>query len=279
MNDALVDRYLARLGFTERPPPDGATLARLHRRHVHTLAFENLCLHLPEVADTPDLDPARLGERIVGRAPGRGGYCFELNSTFGWLLAALGYEVITGAARAVALRRPAPPGVVPLQPMTHMVLFVDLPEGRHLVDVGFGPQGLEQPLPLRHLAQVEDMGPRGHRLRRGAIGRQAIELPGEVWYLQVGADGTGWQDLYCFGEERYLHDDYAVLDYYVRTSPDCFVTQLHFWSLPLEGGGYLELGRRTFTRFGPDGSVVERVPIADLDDVRRVLGAHGVVLR
>src|SRR5207253_6169300 len=63
----------------------------------------------------------------------RGGYCYEHNLLLLHVLLGLGFRAGGLAAR---VHRSRPPGVIP--PRSHMLLRVDLAEGSHIVDVGFG---------------------------------------------------------------------------------------------------------------------------------------------
>lgn len=126
MDDETVDRYLERIGATRPGTPTAAALRDLHRRHLETVPFENLALHLPEPVV---LTEAALADKIITRR--RGGFCYELNGLFAALLEALGYKVSLLAA-SVHL----PDGT--LSPaFDHLALMVELEE-RWLVDVGFG---------------------------------------------------------------------------------------------------------------------------------------------
>jgi N-hydroxyarylamine O-acetyltransferase len=63
----------------------------------------------------------------------RGGYCFEQNMLFRAGLRSLGYRITSLQGRVIrGLAIDAP------RPAIHMLLQVDLPEGPHLADVGFG---------------------------------------------------------------------------------------------------------------------------------------------
>src|SRR5439155_330953 len=80
----------------------------------------------------------------------RGGYCYEQNTLLHAALAQFGFAVSTMMARVVR-------GVAAdaLTAKTHLALRVELPEGPHLVDVGFGNLTPTAPLMLnRHDAQA-----------------------------------------------------------------------------------------------------------------------------
>ena len=104
------------------------TLQALISAHSRTISYESIDVLLDR---PPALDLATLQRKMI--AGGRGGYCFEQNMLFRGGLRSLGYKVMSLQARVVGgLEIDAP------RPMLHMVLRVELPEGRFLVDVGFG---------------------------------------------------------------------------------------------------------------------------------------------
>ena len=127
MHDGQARDYLDRIGASAPSSADAAALAELTRRHLATVPFENLSIHLGEPIV---LDEDALLAKIVGRR--RGGFCYELNGAFGALLAHLGYDVTLLAARVFGEDGALGP------PYDHLALRVDLPGERWLVDVGFG---------------------------------------------------------------------------------------------------------------------------------------------
>src|SRR5262245_36251920 len=134
MDRDTVTRYLDRIGARHPAGPDAAALRDLHRRHVETVPFENLSIHLREPIE---LAEDALVDKIVRR--GRGGFCYELNGLFAELLAALGYDVSLLAAGVFGRDGSLSPV------FDHMALLVTLDE-RYLVDVGFGAHAVH---PLR----------------------------------------------------------------------------------------------------------------------------------
>ena len=116
----------------------------MHRRHMLSIPFENLDIRLgiPIV-----LDQKSFYSKIVETR--RGGYCYELNGCFAWLLKKLGFRVSMLSAR-VALRSG---GFSP--EFDHMTLLVRLEE-RWLVDVGFGDSFTEPKQIDNENAQQDD---------------------------------------------------------------------------------------------------------------------------
>ena len=132
-----VQAYLDRIEHHGSTEPDLATLAALQRAHMLAVPFENLDIHLgrPLV-----LDPAVNYRKIVERR--RGGWCFELNGLFAWLLAELGFEVTLLGSRVDGSQGAG-------SELAHLLLRVDLDQA-YIVDVGFG-EGAFDPLPLAAL--------------------------------------------------------------------------------------------------------------------------------
>jgi N-hydroxyarylamine O-acetyltransferase len=138
-----IDAYLDRIGAKRPATVDGPALAELHERHLATVPFENLDIHLGVPIE---LDEDRLVAKVTG---GRGGFCYELNGAFAALLRALGAEVTLMSAGVHG-----PSGLGP--PFDHMVLRVDLDEP-WLADVGFGRHSI-RPLRLSERGDQADPG-------------------------------------------------------------------------------------------------------------------------
>jgi N-hydroxyarylamine O-acetyltransferase len=134
----LVDiaSYLSRIGYDAAPAADLGTLRALQRAHLTHIPYENLDVQLGRRVT---LDPKDAFAKLVTQ--GRGGWCYEMNGLFAWVLEAIGFRVMpmTGAVMR-AERGSASIG-------NHLVLAVEL-EQPYLVDVGLG-DGPSEPMPLR----------------------------------------------------------------------------------------------------------------------------------
>lgn len=128
--------YLQRIGWQGKPGADLITLKKLQTAHLYTVPFENLSIHTGEWIR---LDYDWLFEKIVRRR--RGGFCYELNGLFGWLLSEIGYDVTLLSARVLSAGGAYGPE------FDHLVLKVDLDDS-WLVDVGFG-RAFSEPLAIR----------------------------------------------------------------------------------------------------------------------------------
>src|SRR5215831_11213210 len=68
-----LDAYLERIGASRLARPNADALHDLQRRHLLTVPFENLSIHLGEPIA---LDEDAMFEKVVERR--RGGFCYEL---------------------------------------------------------------------------------------------------------------------------------------------------------------------------------------------------------
>ncbi|MFP9193915.1 arylamine N-acetyltransferase family protein [Natronosalvus vescus] len=149
-----VRRYLNRIGLDETAleATDLETLTRLQYAHITKVPFENLDIIGDPFSDQDgsgvSLSLLALYEKIVER--GRGGYCFELNGLFHWLLAELGYDIDRVGARITS-------GDSITVPANHHSNIVHL-EKDYIVDVGLGTPKLRQPIPLDGSVVSDDLG-------------------------------------------------------------------------------------------------------------------------
>jgi N-hydroxyarylamine O-acetyltransferase len=188
--------YLARIGMPRVDGPDLPTLTRLHRAHIAAIPFENLDIQMGRPID---LDAASLQASLVNRR--RGGYCFQHNALFRLALTAVGYTVQAREARV----RLDSNGAVSSR--THMVLVVPLEGTEWLTDVGFGGNGIVEPVDINTLSTVQD----------GWTYRVAQE--GSLRVLQR-ARGDAWDDLYVFADTEVPPIDYIVGNWYTSTHPE-----------------------------------------------------------
>jgi N-hydroxyarylamine O-acetyltransferase len=131
-----LSAYLNRIGFDGNPRPDQACLRAVHRRHLSSIAYENLDVQLGRPLD---LDPERIFAKIV--RGDRGGWCYEMNGLLGWALSQIGFDVtrMTGGVGRAEVGDDAFGN--------HLVLQVMLDEP-HIADVGIGT-GMMEAVPLR----------------------------------------------------------------------------------------------------------------------------------
>lgn len=196
--------YTERIGYHGPLGPTAATLAELHRHHVEAIPFENVDIMAGRLIS---LDIASLQDKLITRC--RGGYCYEHNLLFAAVLERLGY-VVTGLSARVTMGSSKP------RPPTHMCLRVEADGLAWLVDVGFGGDGILEPIALRS-GQRSCQGD-------GAWEYSLTRRPGGVWALQ-SLRAPGWLELYTFTIEARQPVDYQVLNWYTSTHPRSPFTQ------------------------------------------------------
>ena len=191
-----VERYLARILCPLDVPPDAEFLAELQTRHLHAVPYENLDIL---AGRRVSLELNALYTKVVEQ--GRGGYCFELNALFAWLLRALGYGVVDYVARFWREERSLPPK------RRHHVLGVWAEGRQYLVDVGVGGVVPVRPLLLEH--GIENVqGTECYRLMRD---------PRFGWILQE-RKRESWSWVYSFTEEPQESGDFAFADFWCQNA-------------------------------------------------------------
>ena len=108
-----VDAYLGRIRYDGPTALTPETLRRIHRAHMVAVPFENLDIHL---GIPIGLSVPAFYEKIVDRR--RGGFCYELNGLFAWLLTELGWSVTILSARVASPGRLSPE-------FDHLLLLID----------------------------------------------------------------------------------------------------------------------------------------------------------
>ncbi|MFC7841292.1 arylamine N-acetyltransferase [Streptomyces sp. NPDC057382] len=258
MNPSQVDAYLRRLGVDQPAWPTVDALRDLHLRHLQTVPFENLSVHLGEEIV---LEEKRLLDKVVGAR--RGGFCYELNGAFGALLAALGYDVTLLAARVHA------DGDRLGIPYDHLALRVrTVDAGDWLADVGFGAHSH---LPLAFGERGEQHDPAG-TFRIVEAGPDAAGVRGghgtaEAADLDVIRDG---RPQYRLEVRPRVLGDFVAGAWWHRTSPESHFTRSLVCSRVTEEGGRITLGGRKLTATAADGTREER----ELDTDEEVLAAY-----
>jgi N-hydroxyarylamine O-acetyltransferase len=224
---------------------DLATLSGLLRAHMDSIPFENLDVLLGRPIR---LDLDSLQAKLV-RAR-RGGYCFEHGTLLFAVLQQLGFAPERRLARVTLM---APREAVP---RTHLFLTVPLPEGRFVVDAGFGALAPPFPLPL----QSGNPQGRSHWMAHdGHFWTMCAQVKGEVtqaWVSTLEDEGPA---------------DVEMGNHHVSTYPDSvFRQRLMMRALTPEGRVTVMNADATVWR----GDEPEHVPLADRAALRRLLQSY-----
>jgi len=199
-----VTDYLKRIEYTKPVKPDAQTLRGLQIAHMQNIPFENLDIGLKRFIK---IDEYSIWEKLIVNK--RGGFCYELNGLFAWLLKQIGFDVSYLNARVYD--REGNLGI----DFDHLALLVKVTgeSGRWLADVGFGDSFIE-PLKLDQTGEQEQ-GLRAYQLEQVADGYT-------IW--QKDYDGS-WERQYFFDfKPRLFPNDYEAACLYHQTSPDSSFT-------------------------------------------------------
>lgn len=222
--------YLERIGYNGSAEASIAALVQLQECHLHAVPYENLDImrkaHL-------SLEIPELFDKIVVQR--RGGYCFELNALFGWLLQELGYSVTHYFARFWRDEQKTPPK------RRHHVLRVKAEGRQFLCDVGIGG-----PAPFRPIELVEQL---------------VHEQRGEYYQLQRDSDygwmlcerkQGEWSLIYSFTEEPQFPQDYITTSFWCEHAPDSEFSQADKVAIRT-GEGRKSVAGKEFRIFTSDG--------------------------
>ena len=205
--------YLSRIGYCGPRRADVDVLAELMNLHTLHIPFENfdVCFLRRE----PELTLEALFDKLILRR--RGGYCFELNGLFTYLLESMGFEVRRCAARIV--HGPA------LPPPAHEMLIVCTGGKEYFCDVGFGGPVPRIPMEMRYDAPLSCISGNTY----------LFEKRGRLTALQIlGQDG--FSDIMLFDETPCDPVDFLPLNTFCACSPkQPFVHKPMAWLRTPEG--------------------------------------------
>ncbi len=200
-----VSTYLERIHYTRHVEPDVETLRGLQRAHMQNVPFENLDIALKRPIRISE--PAIWDKLVVHR---RGGFCYELNGLFAWMLKEIGFDVTYLNARVFNHQ-----GELGID-FDHLALLVKIPglANRWLADVGFGDSFIE-PLNLDDRGQ-QAQGLRAYRLE---------QVPEGYVTWQKNYDDS-WERHYFFGLQPHrFPEEYEAACLYHQTSPNSSFTR------------------------------------------------------
>ena len=240
-----AETYLQRIGYEGAREPTEETLRRLHRAHMYAVPFENLDIPLGR---TITLSVPAFFEKIVRRR--RGGFCYELNALFGWLLGKIGFDLVTLSARVYSDGAPGPE-------FDHMLLLLDIDDGL-VADVGFGDSFVE-PVALS--------GEEQHQLGRA----YRVVEHGDDRILQHRLLGADWQPQYAFSLKPRRLEEFADMCHYQQTSPDSHFTQKSVCSLATRDGRVTLSDARLIQTSNGDRQERE---VRSVEEYRKLLASH-----
>jgi N-hydroxyarylamine O-acetyltransferase len=209
-----ADNYLERLNIFQMEEANYSFLEKLQVSHLNTVPFENIDIRQGQ---NIILDEKHLFNKIVVRK--RGGFCYELNGLFSWLLRKLDYDVsiVSGRVYLSTEDRFTPE-------FDHMALLVQL-DKTYLVDVGFG-DCFRKPIAIP-AGNVEDVSGK-YRVR-------ILNSDQNSYIIQKQEDGR-WHPVYRFMTRPRRMADFAEMCQYNQTSPNSHFTQRTICTIATDKG-------------------------------------------
>ena len=246
-----IAAYAERIHYARHLKPDVETLLGLHLAHMRSIPFENLDIGLKRPIK---IDQASIWNKLITQE--RGGFCYELNGLFAWLLEQIGFDVTYLNARV--FNRAGDLGI----DFDHLALLVKIPDPSMLwlADVGFG-DSFNEPLRLNEPGE-QVQGLRAYRLEK---------TPDGFITWQRNFDGS-WERLYFFDLQPHkFPEEYELACLYHQTSPKSSFTRGSIISKSThEGRISLEYGRLIITT---NGQRTER-PLEGKQEFHRLLKAN-----
>lgn len=206
-----VGDYLERIGITTSIAPTYDCLALLQLQHLKNVPFENLDI----LSGRPiECTQEHFLEKIVTRH--RGGFCYELNGAFSWLLRELGFETTVVSAR---VKRDVG-GFGP--EFDHFTIITHLDED-YLVDVGFGNfSSVPVPMSGREVAD--------------SIGEHRVWTDDDHGYAYEQCTEGIWKPNYVFSHTRREIPEFTKMCTYHQTSSDSPFTSKEVCSILTDEG-------------------------------------------
>ena len=211
-----LQAYFERIQYFGDIQPSLANLESIRDHHDRAIPYENLDVHL-DVPVVIELD--QIEDKLIHRK--RGGYCFEQNVYFYYVLRELGYVVYPVMARS-RWNTNLPTG------QTHVVLIATINKIDYLVDVGFGS--------IKTVV-MEIYNDQVHHYQSNDI-RQIIKIPSG--FMLKAKLNDKWFDLYSFTLAETIPIDIEYVNHMVQTYPQSKFVLMRI--LRMEGSNGIRYG-------------------------------------
>lgn len=194
-----VKKYLSRIGVDgdNIPAPGYELLKMLQYNHVLTVPYENLDIISGKALS---LELEDVYKKVV--TDGRGGYCFELNRLFEWLLCELRFKTESYSARFWR-------GESGIPQRRHRVIAAFIEGKTYISDVGIGSPAPRIPLLLEEGTVQEFFGESYRFERDSEFG----------WVLYELSHGE-WRRYFSFTEDKAQEIDFVMPSFYCEKHPD-----------------------------------------------------------
>lgn len=263
LNDK-VKAYLTRINAEDFTDVSVDNLASLQKAHMMSVPYENYDIWSSKPTS---LAYDSLFEKIVVRK--RGGYCFELNGLFGWLLKELGYEVEEYFGRWLKDE------VLTVPARRHRILKVKVDNREFIADVGVGQRTFLKPLEFIY-DKVQNREGVDYRIVKNERGESVVELMSNDKWIQV----------YSFDLAPQAPIDFTYVHYFCANEPSSVFKNNLFVHLPNANGRKSiatvqdpETGLMTQKLSISEGEMSETQFLRTEDELKKALLEHfGVVV-
>ncbi len=205
--------YLNRIKYLRKPQKDLNTLKILHERHVFNIPFENLDVqHKIEIR----LEKSHLFKKVIENY--RGGFCYELNYLFWFLLTDLGFDAYIISAQIFDGEKIGPE-------YDHMALIINLNGKNWLADVGFGDLFVK---PLNIEVGEEQFDGRNYFVIKN--------WDKKTFLLSMSKNRIDYEKKYLFKIDKKEVEDFSEQCYFKQYSPSSYFVKNKVITLPIENG-------------------------------------------
>lgn len=207
-----VIKYLERIDYTGVIDVKDDVLTRLHKQHVHQVPFENLDIYYKRGFD---LNIERVYKKIINDM--RGGFCYELNLLFSWLLNEIGFS-----SRIIASRIFNEVGILGPE-FDHMSVYVKTKK-EFLLDVGYGDLFVT---PIEITSGVQSDGRNYFRIDKWNQ---------QEYLVSMSPDGVNFSKRYTFSLDVVKAEDFDIICLDKQTNPDSYFVKNVICTKPTETG-------------------------------------------
>jgi N-hydroxyarylamine O-acetyltransferase len=209
-----VDRieYLKRIDYNDVIDVTDEVLTSLHKKHVFQIPFENLDVYYKRMFD---LDIGNVYQKVVNDR--RGGFCYELNLLFNWLLNEFGFS-----SRIIASRIFNEDGSLGPE-FDHMSVYVKT-EKEFLIDVGYG-ELFVTPIEIKSGVQFD--------------GRNYFQIEKEnhgAYIVSMSPDGLNYSKRYTFCLDSVKAEDFDAICFDKQTNPNSYFVKNVICTKPTNTG-------------------------------------------
>lgn len=245
--------YLKRIDYNDVIDVTDKVLASLHKNHVFQVPFENLDVYYKRIFD---LDLGKVYQKIINDR--RGGFCYELNFLFNWLLTEIGFS-----SRIIASRIFNKDGTVGPE-FDHMSIYVNTGK-EFLVDVGYGDLFVA-PIEIKQGVQFD--------------GRNYFQIDSwnkNEYVISMSSDNLTFSKKYTFSLDLVDINDFNVICNDKQTNPNSYFVKNVVCTKPTETGRVTIFNDNLVEKIGE--LRIERVIQSDKDFRRCLKDKFGIVIK